>query len=100
MLANGVGEGGIFVANQLSCVGNIVVSATFLIHYLNLFDRAVPSASVRVAYKSSFEEPCEVGFLFRGLNTEGGISSRRVARHEVRESGERPSSAMSRWVGI
>jgi hypothetical protein len=42
-----------------------VVSAIFSFPYLNIFDR-VPSASVRVADDSKFEEPNEVGFVCRG----------------------------------
>jgi hypothetical protein len=43
--------------------------------------------------ESRFEEPDDVGFVSGGLIAEGSMSQGRMARREVRESGERPSSA-------
>jgi hypothetical protein len=37
------------------------------------------------------------GLCAGGLNAEGSISAGRMARHEVRESGERPSSTTTIW---
>jgi hypothetical protein len=35
MLSDGIGDGGVFGANQLSCVGEVMVRALFPFPYLN-----------------------------------------------------------------
>jgi hypothetical protein len=52
--------------------------------YLNIFDRGVPSASVRVADESRFEEPDEVGFVSLGSQHRGEY----LLREDGREGGE------------
>jgi hypothetical protein len=69
--ANGIGERGIFVANPMCGVGEIVLRAIYPFPYLYLFYRGVPSASVRAADKFRFEEPEEVGFVCRGSQHRG-----------------------------
>jgi hypothetical protein len=71
MLANGIGEGGVFIANHLSGLGEVVVRAVFPFPYLNLFDRGVTSAAVCVSDESRFEKPDEVGFVCRGSQRGG-----------------------------
>jgi hypothetical protein len=66
LLANCIGEGDICVANHLCVVGEVVVCAVFPFPYLNIFNRGVPSAFVRVSDESRFEKPDEVGFVCRG----------------------------------
>jgi hypothetical protein len=53
--SNGIGEGGVFFADQVSCVGEIVVCALSPFPYLNLFNRGVTSAAVCVTGESMFE---------------------------------------------
>jgi hypothetical protein len=71
VLANGIGEGSIFVANHVCGVGEVVVRAIFPFPSLNLFYWEVLSASFRVADKSGFEEHDEIRFVCRARNTEG-----------------------------
>jgi hypothetical protein len=66
VLANGIGEGGMFVASHMYGAGKVVVISAifpFPCQNISIFGRAVPSASVRVADESRFEEPDEVGFV-------------------------------------
>jgi hypothetical protein len=56
VLADGIGEGGVFDANNLSCVGEVVVRTILLFPYLNLFNRGVSAAAVCVTDVSRFEE--------------------------------------------
>jgi hypothetical protein len=71
VLANGIGEGGIFVTNHVCGVGEVIVYAIFPFPCLNIFHRVVSSASVRVADEYRFEEPDEVGFVCRGSQHRG-----------------------------
>jgi hypothetical protein len=71
VLANGIGEGGIFVANHVCGVGEVAVIAIFPFPYLNLFDRGVSSACACVPDESRLEEPDEVGFECRGSQHRG-----------------------------
>jgi hypothetical protein len=54
LLTYGIGEGSVFGTTQMGCVGGLVVRAVFPFPYLNLFNREVPVATVRVAYESRF----------------------------------------------
>jgi hypothetical protein len=47
-MADGIGEGGIFGANQLRCVGEVVVCAVLPFPYLNNFNRRVSAGTVSV----------------------------------------------------
>jgi hypothetical protein len=74
-LADGIGEGGVFGANQLSCVGEVVVRALLPFPYLNLFNRGVSAATVCVTDVSRFEESDKVGFVCRGSQRGRGAKS-------------------------
>jgi hypothetical protein len=67
----GICEGCVFVTNQLGCVGEVVVRAVLPFPYLNLFNRGVSAATVRVADESRFEDSDEVGFVCAGSQREG-----------------------------
>jgi hypothetical protein len=73
MLANGIGEGSVFIANHLCGVGEVVVRAVFPFPYLNLFHRGVSSSAVGVTDESRFEKPDEVGFVYRGSQRGGEL---------------------------
>jgi hypothetical protein len=64
MLPNGIGEGGVIIANQLCGVREVVVCAVFSFPYLNLFNRGVTSTAVRTSDESRFEDPDEVRFMW------------------------------------
>jgi hypothetical protein len=66
VLADDIGEGVVFGANQFSCVGEVVVRAVLPFPYLNLFLRGVSAATVCVTDVSRFEESDKVGFVCRG----------------------------------
>jgi hypothetical protein len=66
VLTNGIGEGGVFFASHLRCVGEVVVRAIFPSPYMNIFNRGVTAATVCVADESRFEKPDKVGFVCRG----------------------------------
>jgi hypothetical protein len=66
MLADGIGEGYVFGANHVTCVGEFVVRALFPFPYLDLFNRGVSSAIVCVTDVSRFEESDKVGFVCQG----------------------------------
>jgi hypothetical protein len=89
--ADSIVQGGVFVADQLSCAREVVVREVLLFPYLNLFNRGVAAASVCVTDVSRFAESDKVRLCAGGFSVRGRISSVRTARHEVRESGERPS---------
>jgi hypothetical protein len=57
--------------NHLSCVGEVVVRAVLAFPYLNLFNRGVSAATVRVTDVSMFEDSDEVGFVCRGSQLGG-----------------------------
>jgi hypothetical protein len=101
VLTNGIGEGGgVLIANQRCCVGEVVVCAIFPYPYLNLFNGGVASTAVRMSDDSRFEEPDKEGFVCGGRSIEGSMSSGGMAGHEVKESGEWPSSVSTGHVGM
>jgi hypothetical protein len=55
LLADGIGEGGVFGANHLSYAGEVVVRVILSFLYLNLFKRGVSAATVCVTDVSRFE---------------------------------------------
>jgi hypothetical protein len=61
--ADGIGDGGVFVANPLSCVGEVVVRVILPFPYLNLFNREKSAATVCVTDVSRFEESDKFGFV-------------------------------------
>jgi hypothetical protein len=72
MLADGIGEGGVFVANQVSCVGEVLVLGVLPFPYLDLFNRGVSAAAVCVTDVSRFEESDEKSGLCAGDLSAGG----------------------------
>jgi hypothetical protein len=107
VLSNGIGEGGIIIANRVCVVGEVVVCAVFPFPYPNLFNRGVTSSAVRVPDESRFKESDEVGLCAGGLNDEGSKSSCTIACHEAPAGGpERgalagtsaPTSTSTRWA--
>ena len=63
VLADGIGEEGVFGADHLSCVGEVVVRAVLPFPHLNLFNRGVSATTVCVPDVSRFEESDKVGFV-------------------------------------
>jgi hypothetical protein len=69
--ADGIGERGVFDANHVSCVGEIVVRAVLPFSYLNLISRRVSAATVCVTDIARFGEADKVGFVRRGSQRGG-----------------------------
>jgi hypothetical protein len=69
--ANGIGDGGVFMANRLCSVGEVVVRAVRPFPYLNNLNRQVSSSAVCVSNVSRIEKHDEVGFVCWGSNREG-----------------------------
>jgi hypothetical protein len=64
--ADGIGEGGVFVANHLCCVREVVVCAVLPFPYVNLFNQGASAATVCVTDVSRFEDADKVRFVCRG----------------------------------
>jgi hypothetical protein len=71
VLTYGIGEGAVFGTNQLGCVREVVVRAILPFPYLNLFNRRVSAATVRVTDVSRFDESDEVAFVCGGSQRGG-----------------------------
>jgi hypothetical protein len=54
VVVEGVCEGGIFVANEFCGVGEVVVCTVIPFPYLNIFNRGVAAASIRVSNECRF----------------------------------------------
>jgi hypothetical protein len=74
VLAKGIGERGVFIANHVCGVGEVVVCAILPFPYLSLFNRGVSSSAVGVSDESRFEKPDEVRFVSRGFAMSGYVS--------------------------
>jgi hypothetical protein len=81
LLANGNGEEGIFVVNHVCGVGEVVLSAKLpfpiLIFFIEEYRRRPFVWLTNLGLRSRMKS----GLCAGGLNTEGSISSRRMARH-------------------
>jgi hypothetical protein len=58
---------GVFIANQLCGVGEVVVRAVFPFPYLIFSNGGVKFTAVRMSDESMFYEPDEVGFVSGGV---------------------------------
>jgi hypothetical protein len=77
-----------------------VVSAILSFPYLNLFIEEYRRRPFVWPTKLGSRSRMKSGLYDGGLNNEGIISSGRMAGHEMKESGESPSSATTRRVGM
>jgi hypothetical protein len=57
---------GVFIADHLCGVGEVIVCAVYLFPYPNRFTRGVASAAVRMSDEYRFEKSDEVGFVCGG----------------------------------
>jgi hypothetical protein len=80
-------------------VCKVLVGAIFPFPDLNIFYRGVAASGIRVSDVCGFEE-VDVGFMSGGLCEEGSGFSERTGAHDVRESKELPSTAITKRVGM
>jgi hypothetical protein len=85
MLADGIGEGGIFVANHVCGGAEVVVIAIFPFLYVNLLIEEYRRRPFVWPTNLSSRSRTKSGLCARGLNSEGSNSSWGVAWYEVRE---------------
>jgi hypothetical protein len=103
VLANSIGDGGIFVANHLCGVGEVMVRAVFPFPYLDILIEEYRHRPFVCPTNQGSRSRMKSGLCAGDLSTKECISSGSTTWHEVRESCERPSSAstirMGNWVG-